>query len=208
MRRIDVGARRAASQPQRVGGVVFGGVSGLGASGMSVAKYAGYLGVSVPTLYQWRRRLGVDIGDPVSGSAKLVEVTLARPAAVAAGGLVVRLCAGRRSVAFFLGRGSAFAGWCGGRGLRWRSKDSAGVLPRAVPTGADPAPSGTTNRLSLGQHEDILIADCWRALRPPTRNTGRNFKPGLITPTVDVGRIESYNSLLQALTTEPASMLI
>ena len=96
MRRNDVGARPASRS--ELAEWYSAALADQAASGMSVAKYAGYLGVSVPTLYQWRRRLGVDVGDPVSGSAKLVEVTLARPAAVAAGGLVVRLCAGRRSV--------------------------------------------------------------------------------------------------------------
>jgi hypothetical protein len=96
MRRIDVGARPASRS--ELAEWYSAALADQAASGMSVAKYAGYLGVSVPTLYQWRRRLGVDVGDPVSGSAKLVEVTLARPTAVAAGGLVVRLCAGRRSV--------------------------------------------------------------------------------------------------------------
>lgn len=96
MRRIDVGARPTSRS--ELAEWYSAALADQAASGMSVAKYAGHLGVSVPTLYQWRRRLGVDVGHPVDGSAKLVEVTLAKPSAVATGGLVVRLCAGRRSI--------------------------------------------------------------------------------------------------------------
>jgi transposase-like protein len=67
------------------------------ASGISVAEYAARLGVSVPTLYQWRRRLGSPGRDTAAVDTKLVEVTLARPEPVA-NTLVVRVCAGRRSI--------------------------------------------------------------------------------------------------------------
>ncbi|MFN9307414.1 MAG: IS66 family insertion sequence element accessory protein TnpA [Planctomycetota bacterium] len=96
MRRIDVGARPASRS--ELAEWYSAALADQAASGMSVAKYAGHLGVSVPTLYQWRRRLGADVGDPVGGNAKLVEVTVARPAAVSGGGLVVRLSGGRRSI--------------------------------------------------------------------------------------------------------------
>ena len=67
------------------------------ASGISVAEYAARLGVSVPTLYQWRRRLGSLRRDIADVDTKLVEVTLARPVPVA-DALVVRVCSGRRSI--------------------------------------------------------------------------------------------------------------
>ena len=67
-------------------------------SGMSVADYAGHLGVSVPTLYQWRRRIGATKREVAAVGTKLVEVTLARSAPVTTDGLVVRVCSGRRSI--------------------------------------------------------------------------------------------------------------
>lgn len=67
------------------------------ASGLSVADYAARIGVSVPTLYQWRRRLE---SRPLRGKSrpKLVEVALAGPAPSATDGMVVRVCQGRRSI--------------------------------------------------------------------------------------------------------------
>jgi len=68
------------------------------ASGLSVAEYATEIGVSAPTLYQWRRRLE-PAGRDGQGVTRLIEVTEARQAAEADdGGLVVRLAGGRRSV--------------------------------------------------------------------------------------------------------------
>lgn len=68
------------------------------ASGVSVADYATKIGVAVPTLYLWRRRLG-GVGLDRESPAKLVEVT-ARPAAPSDGdgALVVRVEDGRRSI--------------------------------------------------------------------------------------------------------------
>ena len=60
MRRNDVGARPASRS--ELAEWYSAALADQAASGMSVAKYAGYLGVSVPPLYQWRRRLGVDVG--------------------------------------------------------------------------------------------------------------------------------------------------
>lgn len=67
------------------------------ASGLTVADYAARIGVSVPTLYQWRRRLESPTRGN-SGSAKLVEVTVARRAPSGCDGMVVRVCDGRRSI--------------------------------------------------------------------------------------------------------------
>lgn len=66
------------------------------ASGLSVADYARELGVSVPTLYLWRRRLGSARSE--DRPAKLIEVTVTRPTAIASSGMLVRLGDGRRSV--------------------------------------------------------------------------------------------------------------
>jgi transposase-like protein len=65
---------------------------------MSVAEYAGHLGVSVPTLYQWRRRLGTSVRGTAGGGGHLVEVTLARTTPTSPEGMVVRLCGGRRAI--------------------------------------------------------------------------------------------------------------
>ena len=68
------------------------------ASGLSVADYAARIGVSVPTLYQWRRRLQSRTREGREHT-KLVEVTVAGPAAVTgAGGMIVRVRDGRRSI--------------------------------------------------------------------------------------------------------------
>ncbi len=66
------------------------------ASGLSVAAFAERMGVSVPTLYMWRRRLGPPT-PAEDRAAKLVEVTVTRPSSVtpSSGAMVVRLCAGR-----------------------------------------------------------------------------------------------------------------
>jgi hypothetical protein len=68
------------------------------ASGLSVAEFAGRIGVSVPTFYAWRRRLRSSA--PPELPAKLVEVTVTQGASgtTAASGMVVRLCSGRRSI--------------------------------------------------------------------------------------------------------------
>ena len=68
------------------------------ASGLSVAEFAGRIGVSTPTFYAWRRRLGSS--PPHEVPAQLVELTVARSstAAGAAAGMVVHLCSGRRSI--------------------------------------------------------------------------------------------------------------
>lgn len=65
-------------------------------SGLSVAQYAAKIGVSVPTLYQWRRRLGPMRSD--GRTAKLIEVTAARPTSSANESLLLRIGDGGRSV--------------------------------------------------------------------------------------------------------------
>lgn len=96
MRRIDVGARP--SSRSELWDWYAAALADQAASGMSVADYAGHLGVSVPTLYQWRRRIGATKREVAAGGTKLVEVTLARSASASADGLVVRVCSGRRSI--------------------------------------------------------------------------------------------------------------
>lgn len=97
MRRIDVGARPTSRS--ELAEWYSAALADQASSGMSVAEYAGHLGVSVPTLYLWRRRLGTGVRAIATSSPKLVEVTLARSAAApATEGMVVRLCAGRRSI--------------------------------------------------------------------------------------------------------------
>lgn len=64
---------------------------------MSVAAFAQRLGVSVPTLYLWRRKLGSAL-PRAELPAKLVEVTVTRPSTIAADAMVVRLCSGRRCI--------------------------------------------------------------------------------------------------------------
>jgi DNA mismatch repair protein MutH len=94
MRRIDVGSR-----PSSRGELARWYSEALAAqavSGLSVAEFADRIGVSVPTLYLWRRRLG---SQAIELPAKLVEVTVTRPAAAATDGMVVRLCSGRRQIA-------------------------------------------------------------------------------------------------------------
>jgi len=67
------------------------------ASGLSVADYARELGVSVPTLYLWRRRLGSARSE--DRPAKLIEVTVTRPTASASdNNMLVRIGDGRRIV--------------------------------------------------------------------------------------------------------------
>ena len=73
------------------------------ASGLSVAEYATRIGVSAPTLYQWRRRLEAAGGDE-EAQTRLIEVTGERQVAESdEGDLVVRLAGGRRSVVVPLG---------------------------------------------------------------------------------------------------------
>lgn len=95
MSRIDIGARPTSRS--ELAEWYSAALADQAARGMSVAKYANYLGVSVPTLYQWRRRLGA-VRDARTGNARLVEVTLSRSASADAGGMLVRLCGGHRSV--------------------------------------------------------------------------------------------------------------
>jgi transposase-like protein len=98
MRRIDVGSR-----PTSRGELARWYSEALEAqatSGLSVAEFAHRMGVSVPTLYMWRRRLGSSHGTEAL-PAKFVEVTV-RPSSASThtepGAMVVRLCSGRRSV--------------------------------------------------------------------------------------------------------------
>lgn len=98
MRRIDVGSRPTSRS--ELSKWYSEALEAQAASGLSVADFARCLGVSVPTLYQWRRRLGSP-GSGASGDegpARLVEVTVARSAAVETDDMVVRLCSGRRSI--------------------------------------------------------------------------------------------------------------
>jgi len=95
MRRIDVGSRPTSRS--ELSRWYSEALEAQAASGLSVADFAHRMGVSVPTLYQWRRRLGSPEGNDEC-PARLVEVTVTRPADVATDGMVVRLCSGRRSI--------------------------------------------------------------------------------------------------------------
>lgn len=99
MRRIDVGPRPTSRDELEQW--YSEALDAQSASGLSVAEFAGRMGVSVPTLYMWRRRLG-SRGRAAQLPAKLVEVMVARPSspshAAASSTMVVRLCAGRRSI--------------------------------------------------------------------------------------------------------------
>ena len=96
MRRIDVGPRPTSRD--ELASWYAGALEAQAASGLSVAEYAGRIGVSVPTLYMWRRRLGsprLNGGD----DAKLIELTVTRPTTTSASeGMLVRVGDGRRSV--------------------------------------------------------------------------------------------------------------
>ncbi len=93
MRRNDLGARPTSRQELAAW---YGAVLEAQArSGLSVAEYAGRVGVTSATLYQWRRRLGEDHGD--RGGAKLVEVAVAG-AECSGEAMVVRVSDGRRSI--------------------------------------------------------------------------------------------------------------
>lgn len=96
MRRIDVGARPASRS--ELTEWYAAALADQAASGLSVAEYAGHLGVSVPTLYQWRRRIGAPKRGATADGTKIVEVTLARSAPVTSDSMVVRVCSGRRSI--------------------------------------------------------------------------------------------------------------
>lgn len=97
MHRIDVGARPTSRS--ELAEWYSAALADQASSGMSVAEYAERLGVSVTTLYLWRRRLGTGVRTVATSRPKLVEVTLARPtSAPTTEGIVVRLCAGRRSI--------------------------------------------------------------------------------------------------------------
>lgn len=98
MRRIDVGPRPTSRD--ELLGWYSEALQAQAASGLSVAEFAGRIGVSVPTLYMWRRRLGA-AARTASLPAKLVEVTLqATPERFEPAGdaVVVRVCSGRRSI--------------------------------------------------------------------------------------------------------------
>jgi len=98
MRRIDVGPRPASRG--ELAAWYTEALAAQATSGLSVAEFAGRIGVSVPTLYMWRRRLGPSQARELP--AKLVELTVTRTPpmadAASAGAMVVRLCTGRRSV--------------------------------------------------------------------------------------------------------------
>ncbi len=99
MRKIDVGPRPASRD--ELAKWYSGALAAQAASGLSVAEFAERMGVSVPTLYMWRRRLGAQASSD-EAPARLVEVTVTRsPAAITAAqptAMVVHLCAGRRSI--------------------------------------------------------------------------------------------------------------
>lgn len=97
MRRIDLGPRPGSRSA--LAAWYSAALDAQAASGLSVASYAERIGVSVPTLYQWRRRL--ESPSPPHGGrgdAQLIEVALAEPATRASDGVLVRLCDGRRSI--------------------------------------------------------------------------------------------------------------
>jgi len=95
MRRIDLGERPTSRS--ELAAWYSAALDAQAASGLSVAAYAEGIGVSVPTFYQWRRRLQSATRGG-RGHAKLIEVELAGPAARASDGVLVRLCDGRRSI--------------------------------------------------------------------------------------------------------------
>ena len=95
MRRIDPGVRP--SSRNELAAWYSAALDAQVASGLSVAAYAERIGVSVPTLYQWRRRLG----SPTHGTERgpeLIEVSLTGAGSRRVDGLVVRVCDGRRSI--------------------------------------------------------------------------------------------------------------
>jgi transposase-like protein len=96
MRRIEVGPRPTSRE--ELAGWYSAALDAQAASGLSVAEYAGRIGVSVPTLYLWRRRLGPQ-APARDGAAKLVEVTVTRPvsraSAPSSDAMVVGLSSGR-----------------------------------------------------------------------------------------------------------------
>jgi hypothetical protein len=98
MRRIDLGARPRSRR--ELASWYSGALEAQATSGLSVAEFAHRLGVSVPTLYQWRRRLGTPPrGDDLP--ARLVEVEVTRSGGTTtttADAMVVSLCSGRRSI--------------------------------------------------------------------------------------------------------------
>lgn len=100
MRRIDLGERPRSRE--ELAAWYSTALDAQPASGLSVADYAARIGVSVPTLYQWRRRLASQTRGG-RDRAQLVEVTVARPAPSAGGRMVVRVCDGRRGIEVPLG---------------------------------------------------------------------------------------------------------
>lgn len=95
MRRIDPGARPTSRSD--LSAWYSAALDDQVASGLSVAAYAGRIGVSVPTLYQWRRRLGSPMR-VTERRPKLIEVALTGERPRGVDGLVVRVCEDRRSI--------------------------------------------------------------------------------------------------------------
>jgi hypothetical protein len=97
MRRIDLGARPTSRR--ELASWYSGALEAQATSGLSVAEFAHRLGVSVPTLYQWRRRLGTPPrGDDLPARLVEVEVTRSGATTTTADAMVVSLCSGQRSI--------------------------------------------------------------------------------------------------------------
>ena len=96
MRRIDLGERPTSRED--LAGWYGSLLEQQAESGLSVTDYAARVGISPWTLYQWRRRLASSCDDDRAARPKLIEVAVAQPELLAAGGLVVRLDDGRRSI--------------------------------------------------------------------------------------------------------------
>lgn len=96
MRRIELGERP--TNRGDLAGWYAAALAAQAASGLSVADYASQIGVAVPTLYQWRRRLQ-SAGDGHDTRTNLVEVTLARPTStVTTNSLMVHINDGHRRI--------------------------------------------------------------------------------------------------------------
>jgi hypothetical protein len=95
MRSIDLGERPTSRS--ELAAWYSAALDAQAASGLSVTDYAEQIGVPAVTLYQWRRRLDSATRDG-QDHARLVEVTVTRPAASNSDGMVVRVCEGRRSI--------------------------------------------------------------------------------------------------------------